>query len=108
MNNRKRKKLAAGHSAEYARRKALHRLLDLVLDINGLSARKRSVSGNLPTAFFAFHGHTASADIRVFFQGWGSETLPDYEEDIWATDDINSRIKALEILFTNIRSGIHE
>jgi len=108
VNNRKRKKLSARRRTEYGRREGFHRLLDLVLDINGVEARKRSVSGNLPTAFFSFHGHTASAGIRIYFQGWGGATLPDYEEDIWDTDDINSRIKALEILFADMRSGIHE
>jgi len=103
VNNRKRKKLATRRRTEYGRREGLHRLLDLVLDINGLEERKQSVTGNLPTAFFSFNGHTASADVRLYNQGWNAVDDPDYSEYLWSYKDINSYIKALERVSAELR-----
>jgi hypothetical protein len=103
VNNRKRKKIAALRRTAYDRRKGLHRLLDLVLDINGLEERKQSVTGNLPTAFFSFNGHTASADVWLYKQGWNAVNDPDYAEYLWSYKDINSYIKALESVSAELR-----
>ncbi len=51
-------------------REDIHKALDLVLDINGLEMRKKECSGDLPTAFFRFDGHTASVDVHVYMSGW--------------------------------------
>lgn len=40
-----------GKKAEKNRRRDIHRILDMVLDINGLEAREREITGNKPTAF---------------------------------------------------------
>lgn len=64
MNKRVKKK------AEKRIRRDIHKALDIVLDINGLGVRKQSVTGNLPTAFFDFSGHTADVDIYIHKKGW--------------------------------------
>lgn len=64
MNRRMKKK------AENIRRKKLHRILDQVLDINGLKARQKTRTGDKPTAFFWFNGNTGITDIMVHYTGW--------------------------------------
>lgn len=51
-------------------RKEIHKVLDLVLDINGLSPRQKENTGDLPTAFFEFNGHIASVEFSVHKDGW--------------------------------------
>ena len=64
MNKRLQKK------TEKRRRQEIHKVLDLVLDINGLDKRDRDFSGNLPTAFFNFSGHVAGISVRIDRKGW--------------------------------------
>lgn len=96
MNNRKRKKEVTRRRLEYGRRAGLHKLLDLVLDINGVDRRDREITGELPTAFFNFCGHTASAHIRVCVHGWDSDRDYDYSDDVWEHQDINKAVKRLK------------
>lgn len=67
---------------EKRRRADVHRVLDLVLDINGLDRRQEKLTGNLPTAFFDFSGHTAFLYVRVCENGWREKSRPDYASDI--------------------------
>lgn len=55
---------------ERARRRDIHRLLDLALDINGTGARVRSITGDRPTAFFEYLGHVAKVSVEVYGYGW--------------------------------------
>lgn len=64
MNKRLRKK------NEKRVRKEIHKVLDLVLDINGVHRRKTELTGDLPTAFFEFNGHTASVGFSIYKDGW--------------------------------------
>ena len=52
------------------KRKILHAMLDIVLDVNGLNARQRSKTDILPTAFFEFIGHTGQVSVRLCKTGW--------------------------------------
>ena len=51
-------------------REQAHELLDLCLDINGIEERHQELTGNLPTVFFEFNGHTAGIHVRVYEEGW--------------------------------------
>lgn len=75
MRDRLRKK------AEKRKREQIHRLLDLALDINGLEARDRNTTGNLPTAFFDFSGHVGWVEVQIFSNGWTPDKSPDTK--IW-------------------------
>lgn len=108
MNNRKRKKESARRRLEYGRRAGLHKLLDLVLDINGVSARDREITGELPTAFFDFSGHTAAAHIRVYSHGWASDRDYDYSDNVWEEQSINKAIERLEALRNELQVNNHE
>lgn len=71
MKDRQKKKV------ETRRREPIHRMLDLVLDINGLKERKQEITGNLPTAFFEFCGHTCRVAADVCSSGWAAGASPD-------------------------------
>lgn len=51
-------------------RKDIHKALDMVLDINGIGRRTQGSTGNLPTAFFNFSGHTAGIYADIHKNGW--------------------------------------
>ena len=56
---------------EKMRRKKIHEALEMVLEINTTQERKQSLTGNKPTAFFAFSGHVVgNVDISVYPNGW--------------------------------------
>lgn len=63
---------------EKMRRKKVHEILEMVLEINGTHSRKRALTGNKPTAFFSFSGHTAGVDVSVYNDGWDSWNLSDH------------------------------
>lgn len=47
-------------------RKKVHEILEMVLEINGTHSRQRALTGNKPTAFFHFSGHTAGVAVSVY------------------------------------------
>lgn len=55
---------------EKMRRKKVHEILEMVLEINGTHSRQRELTGNKPTAFFCFSGHTAGVTVNVYNDGW--------------------------------------
>lgn len=94
MNNRKRNRAAARRKADLSKRQALHRLLDVALDVNGVDARQQKTTGYLPTVFFEYYGHIGKTCIRVHENGWYPNSHADYDEFV-GFDDINKTIKEL-------------
>lgn len=80
MNKRTRKKI------NESRRKEIHTLLDMVLDINGLSPRKRDETGDLPTVFFEFSGHTGRIYLSAHTHGWFADSYPDLSSNARVQD----------------------
>lgn len=70
MNKRARKKRSI-----WARRD-LHRILDCVLDINGMQSSYKAKTGNHPTTFLRIYGHTASVSVDVHKDGWEDGAVP--------------------------------
>ena len=64
MNKRVRKKI------EKLKRQRIHKVLDAVLDVNGLGERRVEKTGNLPTAFFGFSGHIGFITAEIHEKGW--------------------------------------
>lgn len=64
MKNRMKKKV------EKRKCELLRELFDLVLDINGSGERSQEKTGNLPTAFFDFSGHTGKVKVSIHSRGW--------------------------------------
>lgn len=54
------------------KRKQLHEILDLVLDINEFEERQKINTGDKPTAFMSFEGHTCCLRVDVYKEGWQS------------------------------------
>ncbi len=104
MNSRNRKKEKAKRKIEYGKRKALHKLFDLALDINGLEDRKKGLTGNLPTAFFYYAGHVSMAEINVYRYGWDPHQGADQNIVIYDCKDIGKKVKQLEALAHDFRS----
>ena len=75
MNRRMKKK------AENIRRKKLHRILDQVIDINGLGARQAKLTGDKPTAFYWFNGHAGDLSVTVHSMGWYPGCNDSYSAD---------------------------
>lgn len=59
--------------AEKLKRKAIHKMLDLALDINGAQASRREITGERPTAFFSMDGHVGMVCMDVHPYGWGHD-----------------------------------
>ena len=79
--------------AEKHRRQGIHKVLDLVLDINGLDKRDREFTGNLPTAFFSFSGHVATINVDIHPQGWDGER---WDSELNEYIRMNARIRKRE------------
>ena len=59
-------------------REQLHKILDLVFDINKYEGKARD---NLPKTFFWFCGHCNSVIVDVHLNGWNPEKNPDISFD---------------------------
>ena len=64
MNKRLAKKI------EKMRRKKIHEVLEIVLEINSTQERVQGVTGRKPTALFAFSGNVPDVDVIVDKNGW--------------------------------------
>lgn len=85
-------------------REQIHEMLDLILDINGMEARTREQTGDKPTAFMMFNGHTYDLEIQIHKNGWVEDNHPEIDEvarlsdgTTWnggTIDDVISLLKA--------------
>ena len=48
-------------------------LFEKALRINGLTQRKKSLTGDMPTVFAEFAGHVASVFFEIYISGWDTE-----------------------------------
>lgn len=64
------------------KREQLHKILDLILDINGMEARKRKLTGEKPTAFFNYSGHTNTINAVVYKTGWRLQSEPEIDFNV--------------------------
>ena len=83
------------------KREQFHRVLDLVLDINGFEARKQNETGCKPTVFFEYSGHIAEVKVDVHSRGWKPDDTPDFRESFYVSDDecvghLETMVKDLE------------
>lgn len=67
MTKRGRKK------ADKLKREPIHKMLDLALDINGMQASQRKITGSHPTAFFYMSGHTGMVEVHIHPCGWAPD-----------------------------------
>lgn len=55
-------------------KEAAQRLFETCMEINGYEERFRNKTGNKPTAFFSFSGHTNAIYMQISPDGWASNT----------------------------------
>ena len=63
-----------------SKRQKMHKILDLVLDIDGITSKNREKGG--PNVFMYFSGHIHEVTVQVFEDGWVAGTDPDYVNEI--------------------------
>ena len=89
MTKRQKKK------AEKIKREAIHEVLDLVLDINGLQASKRDTTGDHPTAFFYVSGHICEIETQIHAKGWYPYSYPDVRIRTRMDKDLSGAVREL-------------
>ncbi len=62
------------------------RILELALKINN-TPTERELTGNKSTVFVWFSGQVNLLNIRIHSNGWSASSKPDYESDIYLSDD---------------------
>ncbi len=92
---------------EKMRRKNVHEILEMVLEINGTNSRNRGLAGDKPTAFFDFFGHTASIVVSVHNNGWDFGSSADSHMEAY----IDKRIEGEELadlkeVLENVMEGL--
>lgn len=91
---------------EKKRREAIHKVLDLVLDVNGLEERKREVTGDKPTAFFGFSGHTAGITVGVFKNGWVAGNEEDWYLTHYLGQDYGDSLESVVRKLAEVANGL--
>lgn len=86
---------------EQANRDQLHRLLDVVLDVNGFEARSKGRTGEKPTVFVDISGHVAKCMVRVYKTGWAKGETDDlgsqfYFDEPMKIDELINRLGRLK------------
>lgn len=101
------KRLRAKRMAEKKRRRELHRILDLILDINGTGERRRKETGDLPTAFLDFSGHVGRVDVQIYDTGWDREEKMSHKlkADTYMPSDLKKTVKELEKIRCSLKPG---
>lgn len=93
--------------AEERKRQQICEVLDLCLQINGLQSSEQELTGDHPTAFFYFSGHTARIKIDVHRDGWKAGAFADDCLDAFTTEpgEVERLIRRLKQLKKDLHSG---
>ena len=68
--------------------KQLQTIMRLVYQINSVETN-RETTGNLPTVFLDFMGHTCQINVRVYADGWMSGEDPDFSGKVYLDENPN-------------------
>ena len=92
---------------EKMRRKKVHEILEMALEINGTHSRAREETGDRPTAFFEFSGHIAQVNVRVHNNGWESGRAADSWLEAYIGRDIGGiGLTGLKEELENVMEGL--
>ena len=69
--------------------KQLTEIMQLCYQINSVETN-RGTTGNLPTVFLDFMGHTCQINVRVYADGWMSGEDPDYSAHVYLDESPNA------------------
>lgn len=65
--------------------KQITQIIQLCYQIN-YEETNRGVTGNLPTVFLDFMGHTCQLNVRIYADGWTGKEDPDYSASVYLDD----------------------
>lgn len=77
--------------------KQIAKILQLCYQINN-EETNREVTGNLPTVFLDFMGHTCQLNVRIYADGWISGGKPDFSAHVYlddSPDDVSAELAEL-------------
>ena len=78
-------------------------LFSICLDINGLQERKKRTTGNLPTVFFDFSGHTATVDVRIYLSGWELGADADKKFTLYLNKDMGDAFEDVYVYLVDLK-----
>lgn len=81
--------------ADKLKRKAIHDMLDLALDINGMQASEQETTGDHPTAFFYMSGHIGKVEVDIHARGWHADDRPDISVRTYMDEDLSGAVREL-------------
>lgn len=90
------------------KREQLHKILDLILDINGIEQRRQELTGSKPTTFFEFCGHVNTVDVRVFENGWREGIRPKIKYGNIPADESDKRLQTLNEIISELEAFKNE
>ncbi|MDO4327526.1 MAG: hypothetical protein Q4E24_16135 [bacterium] len=91
---------------EKKRREGIHKVLDLVLDVNGLKARQKELTGDKPTAFFSFSGHIAAVMVSVYNAGWATGIEDALNLTHYLGEDYGDSLEKILQKLTEVANGL--
>ena len=68
--------------------KQIAKIIQLCYQINNVETN-REKTGNLPTVFLDFMGHTCQLNIRIYDDGWMSGEDPDFSARVYLDESPN-------------------
>ena len=68
--------------------KQIAKIIQLCYQINH-EETSRDETGDLPTVFLDFMGHTCQLNIRIYDEGWASGENPDFSASVYLDDSPN-------------------
>ena len=68
--------------------KQIAKIIQLCYQINSVST-SRDKTGNLPTAFLDFMGHTCQLNVRIYDDGWMNGEDPDFSGKVYLDENPN-------------------
>lgn len=77
--------------------KKLTQIMELCYQIN-YEETNREKTGNLPTVFLDFMGHTCQINVRIYDDGWANRDYPDFSARIsldGCPDDVSTELSKL-------------
>lgn len=77
--------------------KQIAKIIQLCYQIN-YEETNREITGNLPTVFLDFMGHTCQLNIRIYDDGWMSGEDPDFSAHVYLDDsphDVSAKLAKL-------------
>lgn len=77
--------------------KQIAKILQLCYQINNVGTNQEE-TGNLPTVFLDFMGHTCQLNIRIYDEGWASGENPDFSASVYLDDsphDVSTELSKL-------------